>query len=193
MPSWTALAGSWRTPRTSRVSHLAGNSEILQVTTREEATPAVVRLVSLATEQAERLVEEASGEADRKIGEAKQEAYEITADARTKAERIEAEAHVKAEQVTREAQNRADRVDGEADRRRAELFAELEREQGVLTQKVAALRDFEATYRNNLRGYMSRHLESLEQSMPEPLDIPELAERSRTPRLDALAAQDRRG
>jgi divIVA domain protein len=179
--------------RTSRVSHLAGNAEMLQVTTREEATPAVVRLVSLATEQAERLVEEASVEADRKVGEAKQEAYEITADARTKAERIEAEAHVKAEQVTREAQNRADRVDGEADRRRAELFAELEREQGVLTQKVAALRDFEATYRNNLRGYMNRHMEALEQSMPEPLDIPELAERSRTPRLDALAAQDRRG
>ena len=64
-------------------------------------------------------------------------------------------------------------------------------EQGILTQKVAALRGFESSYRENMRGYLSRHLESLEQNLPEPLDVPELAERSRTPRLDALAAQDR--
>lgn len=179
--------------RTARVSNLAGTSETLQVSTREEATPAVVRLVSLATEQAERLVEEASTEAERKLGEAKQQAYEITTDARTKADRIESEARVNAEQMTREAQTRADRVNGEADRRRTELFAELEREQGLLTQKVAALRNFEATYRDNMRGYMSRHLEALDQNIPEPLDIPELAERSRTPRLDALANQDSRG
>ena len=73
--------------RSSRVSHMAGNTETLQVATREEATPAVVRLVSLATEQAERLVDEANNEAQRKINEAKQQAYEITTDARTRAER----------------------------------------------------------------------------------------------------------
>ena len=164
----------------SRVSHLSGNTETLQVATREEATPAVVRLVSLATEQAERLVDEANNEAQRKLNEAKQQAYEITTDARTRAERIESEARVTAEQMTRDAQSRADRVNGEVDR-----------EKGVLTQKVAALRGFEATYRENMRGYLSRHLETLDQNLPEPLDIPELAERSRTPRLDALAAQDR--
>ena len=81
----------------SRVSHMAGNTETLQVATREEATPAVVRLVSLATEQAERLVDEANNEAQRKINEAKQQAYEITSDARTRAERIESEARVNAE------------------------------------------------------------------------------------------------
>ena len=175
----------------SRVSHMAGNTETLQVATREEATPAVVRLVSLATEQAERLVDEANNEAQRKINEAKQQAYEITSDARTRAERIESEARVNADQINREAQSRADRMNGEVDRRRTELFAELEREQGILTQKVAALRGFESSYRENMRGYLSRHLESLEQNLPEPLDVPELAERSRTPRLDALAAQDR--
>ena len=175
----------------SRVSHVAGNTETLQVVTREEATPAVVRLVSVATEQAERLVDEANNEAQRKINEAKQQAYEITSDARTRAERIESEARVNADQINREAQSRADRMNDEIDRRRTELFAELEREQGILTQKVAALRGFESTYRENMRGYLSRHLESLEQNLPEPLDVPELAERSRTPRLDALAAQDR--
>ena len=107
------------------------------------------------------------------------------------AERIESEARVNADQINRDAQSRADRVNGEVDRRRTELFAELEREQGILTQKVAALRSFESSYRENMRGYLSRHLESLEQNLPEPLDVPELAERSRTPRLDALAAQDR--
>ena len=177
--------------RSSRVSHMAGNTETLQVATREEATPAVVRLVSLATEQAERLVDEANNEAQRKINEAKQQAYEITTDARTRAERIESEARVNADQINRDAQSRADRVNGEVDRRRTELFAELEREQGILTQKVAALRGFESSYRENMRGYLTRHLESLEQNLPEPLDVPELAERSRTPRLDALAAQDR--
>ena len=96
-----------------------------------------------------------------------------------------------ADQINRDAQSRADRVNGEVDRRRTELFAELEREQGILTQKVAALRSFESSYRENMRGYLSRHLESLEQNLPEPLDVPELAERSRTPHLDALAAQDR--
>ncbi len=176
--------------RSGHVSQAVSTAETLQVTTREEATPAVVRLVSLATEQAERLVEEANAEAERKLNEAKQEAYEITTDARTKADRIESEARVGADQVTREAQMRADRVNGEADRRRAELFAELEREQGVLAVKVAKLREFEETYRNNMRGYMSRHIEALDHNLPEPIDVPELAERSRTPRLDALAAQD---
>ena len=95
---------------------MSGNTETLQVATREEATPAVVRLVSLATEQAERLVDEANNEAQRKLNEAKQQAYEITTDARTRAERIESEARVTAEQMTRDAQSRADRVNGEVDR-----------------------------------------------------------------------------
>ncbi|MDO5083497.1 MAG: DivIVA domain-containing protein [Arachnia propionica] len=178
--------------RTAQVSQISGKAETLTVATREEATPAVVRLVSLATEQAEKLVEEANTEAQRKLDEAKRQASEITIDARTKAERVESEARVNAEQMTRDARDRAERVNGEADRRRAELFADLEREQAILTQKVAALRGFEATYRDNLRTYVGRHLEGLDRDLPEPLDVPELAERSRTPRLDALANQDLR-
>lgn len=178
--------------RTAQVSQISGRAETLTVATREEATPAVVRLVSLATEQAEKLVEEANTEAQRKLDEAKRQASEITIDARTKAERVESEARVNAEQMARDAAERAERVNGEADRRRAELFADLEREQGILTQKVAALRGFEATYRENLRSYVSRHIEGLDRDLPEPLNIPELAERSRTPRLDALASREQR-
>lgn len=175
--------------RTARVNEVVGHAETITVTTREEASPAVIRLVQLATEQAEQVVSEAEAEASRKLDDAKQQAFEITTDARTKADRIESEARVNAEQVTREAQQRADHVNTEAEQRRAELFTDLEREQGELTTKVGALRDFESRYRENLRGYVSRHLGALDNDLPEPEDADEVAPRSesRTPRLDALA------
>lgn len=175
--------------RTQRVSEISGQAEHITVGTREEASPAVIRLVQLATEQAEQLVEEAEQETQRKLADAKQQAHEITTDARTKAERIESEARVNAEQLRREAEENAARVNTEADARRVELFADLEREQGELTGKVASLRDFEGSYRENLRGLLSRNLSALDQERPEPADVPELAQRqdSQTPRLDALA------
>ncbi|GAB3822194.1 DivIVA domain-containing protein [Tessaracoccus terricola] len=175
--------------RTQRVSEISGQAEHITVGTREEASPAVIRLVQLATEQAEQLVEEAEQETQRKLADAKQQAHEITTDARTKAERIESEARVNAEQLRREAEENAARVNTEADARRVELFADLEREQGELTGKVASLREFEGSYRENLRSLLTRNLGALDQERPEPADIPELAQRqdSETPRLDALA------
>lgn len=175
--------------RTQRVNQLAGQAEHITVGTREEASPAVIRLVQLATEQAEQLVDEADAEAQRKIADAQQQAREITTDARTKAERIESEARVNAEQLRKDAQDNANRVNTEADQRRVELFSDLEREQGELTGKVAALRDFEGKFRDNLRGFLSNHLSILDQERPEPEDVPELAQwsGSHTPRLDALA------
>lgn len=174
--------------RTQRVSEISGQAEHITVGTREEASPAVIRLVQLATEQAEQLVAEADQETQRKLSDAKQQAYEITTDARTKAERIESEARVNAEQLRREAEENAARVNTEADARRVELFADLEREQGELTGKVDSLREFEFTYRENLRTLLSRNLSALDQENPEPSDVPELAQQhSETPRLDALA------
>lgn len=175
--------------RTQRVNQLAGQAEHITVGTREEASPAVIRLVQLATEQAEQLVDEAGAEAQRKIADAQQQAREITTDARTKAERIESEARVNAEQLRKDAQDNANRVNTEADQRRVELFSDLEREQGELTGKVAALRTFEGKFRDNLRGFLSNHLGMLDQERPEPQDVPELAQwnASDTPRLDALA------
>lgn len=175
--------------RTQRVSEVAGQVQVLKVGTRDDASPAVIRLVQLATEQAEQLVEEAEAEAARKIEDAKQQSYEITTDARTKAERVESEARVNAEQMTREAETRAHHVDAEANERRTELFSGLEQEQEALTHKVDALRGFEGAYRGNLKDYLSKHLHALDEDTPEPPDAPELAQRgqSETPRLDALA------
>ncbi len=177
--------------RTARVNEVAGQVQTLKVGTRDDASPAVIRLVQLATEQAEQLVEEAEAEATRKIDDARQQAHEITMDARTKAERVESEARVSAEHVTREAEARAEHVDTEANQRRAELFTVLEREQDELVRKVDALRGFEATYRDNLRSYLSRHLVSLDEDTPEPVGAPELAavHQTDTPRLDALAQE----
>lgn len=186
--------------RTQRVGEAAGQAQTIMVGTRDDASPAVIRLVQLATEQAEHVVEEAEVEATRKIDNAKQQAYEITTDARTKAERVESEARVNAEQLTRESRAEADRmtreaegraqhVDAEASQRRTELFTDLEQEQGELVGKVDSLRGFEASYRDNLRSYVSKHLSLLENENPEPADVPELASapESETPRLDALA------
>lgn len=180
--------------RSQRVAEAVGQAETITVTTREEASPAVIRLVQLATGQAEQLVEEAEAEAARKLEEAKQQAREISTDARTKAERIESEARVNAEQMRSEAQQNAERVNVDADRRRHELFDQLEREREELSTKVSHLRDFEGHYRNNLRSFFEKEIEILDSEDPEPEDVPELvAERSRTPRLDALAANESQG
>lgn len=177
--------------RSTRVGEAVGNAEVIEVTTSAEASPAVVRLVQLATGQAEQLVEEAEAEAARKLEEAKQQAREILTDARTKAERIESEARVTAEQMRSEAQQNSERVNVDADRRRQELFEALERERDDLSTKVSDLRAFEQHYRDNLRQFFQREIEMLDSEHPEPEDAPELAATpSRTPRLDALAANE---
>lgn len=176
--------------RTARVGETVGRAEKIEVTTRDEASPAVVRLVQLATEQAEQVVQEADDEARRKINEAEQQAREITTDARTKAERIESEARVNAEQLRAEAQSNADQVNVDAERRRHELFDDMDREREVLHGKVGQLRDFETNYRTNLRRFFEKNMSLLDSEATEPGDLPELeAQRSHTPRLDALAGE----
>ncbi|PIF03037.1 MAG: hypothetical protein CR979_00370, partial [Propionibacterium sp.] len=171
--------------------------ERLIVTTSSEASPAVVRLVQLATEQAEQVVLEADGEARRKLADAERRAFEITTDARTKADRVESEARVNAEKVTAdataaadmvtndarseadrviaEANQRANRVDRDTADRRAELFASLERERDDLLNKVDLLRGFETTYRENLTKHLQSQLEALQHGLPKPIDLPEFA------------------
>ncbi|MDO5676552.1 MAG: DivIVA domain-containing protein [Propionibacteriaceae bacterium] len=176
--------------RSERVTQAVGGAETITVTSSEEAAPAVTRLLQMATDQATTLVNEAQAEAQRKIAEAEQRAAEIKTDARTKAERVESEARVNAEQMTKDAEGRAADVDRQANERRHQLFSDLEREQGELTGKVDALRSFETNYRQNLSGSLQRFLSSLNDDRPEPGDVPELAQQSETPRLDALAHGD---
>lgn len=169
-------------------SHDGGQVEHLVVTTSDEASPAVIRLVQLATDQAEQVVAEADSEARRKVEEANQRAFEITTDARTKADRIESEARVNADTMTSDAAARAAQVDQDAKKRRTELFSALETERDELSHKVVSLRGFESNYRENLVSQLQRQLDELHHGQFEPADVPELAERREgdTPRLDAL-------
>ncbi|HAM44950.1 MAG TPA: hypothetical protein DCM67_08035, partial [Propionibacteriaceae bacterium] len=81
----------------------SGKIENIVVTTSAEASPAVTRLLQMATEQAERLVGEsqvesqrilttARAEAENVIDSANRKAHEALTDARTRADRIESEA-----------------------------------------------------------------------------------------------------
>jgi DivIVA domain-containing protein len=181
-----------------------GKVENIVVTTSAEASPAVTRLLQMATEQSERLVGEAQVEAQRIVSSARAEAesvidnankksHETLTDARTRADRIESEARVNAEKVTTEAQQRADAVNGEADARRAELFTALEQERDVLRGKVDHLRSFESSFRTNLANHLQSQIKALTDAVIEPSDTPQIlsepAAESATPRLDALLSE----
>ena len=178
--------------------------EHIVVTSSADASPAVARLLQMATEQAERLVGESHVEAQRLVGEARAEAetvidnankkaHETLTDARTRADRIESEARVNAERVTTEALSRSEAVNAEAERRRDELFTQLEQDRDVLRSKVDKLRQFESSFRSNLTAQLHSHIKSLEDSVIEPHDTPEIlnepATQSPTPRLDALLGE----
>lgn len=178
-----------------------GKVENIVVTSSAEASPAVTRLLQMATEQAERLVGESAAEAQRVIAAARAEAenvidgankkaHESLTDARTRADRIESEARVNADKVTNDAQRRADAVNGQADARRAELFTALEQERDLLRGKVDHLRSFESTFRSNLANHLQSQIKALTEATLEPSDTPailsEPAPESATPRLDAL-------
>ncbi len=181
-----------------------GTVENIVVTSSAEASPAVTRLLQMATEQAERLVGEsqieaqrvvasARGEAEGVIDNANKKAHETLTDARTRADRIESEARVNAEKVTNEAQSRAAAVNGQADARRAELFTALEQERDVLRGKVDHLRSFEGNFRTNLVNHLQTQLKTLTDATIEPGDTPEILSEppaeSATPRLDALLGE----
>ncbi|MGJ3507312.1 DivIVA domain-containing protein [Enemella sp. A6] len=170
-----------------------GAPERLVVTTAADASPAVVRLVQMATEQAERVVTEAEAEAQAKVDEANRRAHEITTDAETRASRVESEARVNAERMTTDAKNRADDLDRQVGARRRELFAELETERDQLKSQVGQLREFEGNYRKSFIDSLRDQLHRLENAHFEPGETPEILQHddqnqggSSTPRLDAL-------
>lgn len=173
-------------------STTTGNVERVEVTTSEQASPVVIRLVQLASEQAENLIAEAEAEAVRKRQEADRDADETTASARAEAERIETAAREEAERLAREAQAHAQQVNIDADNRRAELFSTLERERDDFQGKVDRLRGFESTYRSTLIEHLRKQADAVESDQLEPQDVPSLLAdergKSATPRLDALLA-----
>lgn len=182
----------------------SGMVENIVVTTSAEASPAVTRLLQMATEQAERLVGEARveeqriqstarAEAESVMDSANKKAHETLTDARTRADRIESEARVNAEKMTAEAQQRAESVTSEAQNRRAEMFNALEAERDTLRAKVEQLRSFETNYRSLMTSHLQNQLRTLGDSRIEPRDVPDVLREatpgSATPRLDALLGE----
>lgn len=179
----------------------SGTIENIVVTTSAEASPAVTRLLQMATEQAEKLVGEsqaeaqqivttARAEAENVIDGANRKAHETLTDARTRADRIESEARVSAEKLTVEAQQRADQLTGEVESMRSEMFNQLEAERDALKMSVGHLRSFEGTYRDRLTNHLESQLRALGEGQFEPEDAPDIlnepTQSSATPRLDAL-------
>lgn len=123
------------------------------VTTAAEASSAVVRLVTMSTEQAERLLAEASADADR----------------------IRAEAGTAAAEVAAAAQRRADDLDTDTAAKRSELLAGLHAERVALQASVAELRAFEQSYRGRLVEQLQDQLRMINGAAAEPADVPSLA------------------
>ena len=180
-------------PAPGAVSTTSGNVERIEVSTSEQASPVVIRLVQLASEQAENLMSEAKAEAARTRAEAEKSAEETTSAAQAEAERIQQQARDEADRLGREAKGRADQVDVDATNRRAELFTELESERDEFQSKVDKLRSFENDYRTRLTEHFRKQAEAIEKGEFEPGEVPSLMGEERgqssTPRLDALLAQ----
>lgn len=180
--------------RTSKIEHIV-------VTAAPDAAPAVTKLLQMATEQAERLVGEAEADAERISFEASAEAtstvedasaraHEALTGARTRAEEIEQQAAAAAAALAAESKEKAEALNAALVARRTELFTVLEDERDELRGKVDHLRSFEERFRQSLTSQLQAHLDSLSGNA-RPEDSPELldqaaAERSATPRLDAL-------
>lgn len=180
--------------RTQQAQTLAGSGKVehITVSTSDQASPVVIRLVQLATEQAENLVSEAEAEAARKRADAEREADQTISAARAEAERINNEARENSERMAREAQQRADQVDVDARNRRGELFTELERERDEFQGKIDQLRSYESDYRQRIIGHLRQQAEAIEKHDMQPGEAPSLLGdergKSATPRLDALLA-----
>lgn len=181
-----AAPAAWTPPAPApAAAPAASQGERIVVATANDASPAVVRLVQLATEQSERLVDEAREESDQILTKARQEATSITGAARTQAERLESEARLTADRLRNEAQNRAAAFEEELRTRRRDTFQAMEGERDQLRESVAKLRSFEQTFRTNLTDHLQAQIKNLSSSKFEPSEVPALLTRS--------ADEDQRG
>ena len=134
----------------------------IAVTTSPEASSAVVRLVQLATEQADNLVSEATAEASRRKASVEDEIRAVKTQAESYVHRVrqEADAHaaqVKSEaqfsaeemlrkatdssaQMTSDAQERAERIDREARNNAERLVQEAQQRAATIDTEISARR-----------------------------------------------------
>jgi len=129
----------------------AAPAETIQVTTAAEASSAAVRLLEIATRNADELV-----------GEARTEAERILEEARTSSERREAESKAAADRLESEARTRSQALEAETQERREQLFSDLETEKQRLNGEVENLRSFEREYRSRLKTYFEQQLAALD-------------------------------
>lgn len=220
-----AQAQGWHAPGAAETTQNMGvvtdGVRQIKVTTSAEASPAVVRLVELATDQAETLLRDADAEAQRRIDEATGQAERISSEARARAAQLDQESRARADQLDQEsrqraeqldnetrqmadrllgeARGRADRLDAEVRNRRAELFTDLETERDQLLGRVTQLRDYEDNYRRTFSGFLAEQIEKLGNAELAPNEAPNVDEmyglgepQVSTPRLDALVEESRR-
>jgi DivIVA domain-containing protein len=134
----------------------AAPRETIKVVTAAEASSAALRLLELATRNA-----------DEVVAEAKEEAEQIVGTARTEAEVVE-----------QEARTRAQNLDAETETKRSALLGEMEQEKVRLDAEVDTLRAFEREYRSRLKSYFTEQLQALDATstgdeLPAAGDAPE--------------------
>jgi DivIVA domain-containing protein len=125
--------------------------EEIRVTTPAEASSAALRLLELATRNAD--------EVERM---AKDDAEKLLSDARAEAERLEAETKATTDRLEQEARERAQLLDTETETKRAEALGDIERQKAALDGEVENLRAFEREYRSRLKTYFSEQLQALD-------------------------------
>jgi DivIVA domain-containing protein len=129
----------------------AAPRETIKVVTAAEASSAALRLLELATKNA-----------DEVVAEAKQEAEQIVGAARTDAERLDSETKARTEALEQEARARAQNLDAETEAKRSELLGDIEQEKARLDGEVDTLRAFEREYRSRLKSYFTEQLQALD-------------------------------
>ncbi|HET7356086.1 MAG TPA: hypothetical protein VFJ09_05355 [Nocardioidaceae bacterium] len=118
---------------------------------RREASGAAVRLLEIATVNADELVNDARSEAESVVTAAQAEAEELLASSRAEAQRSDAELARRHEQEV-----------ADLERHRASVLAELEEQRAALEAQVEALRQLESDHRESLRSHFTEHLARLD-------------------------------
>ncbi len=175
-PADGAPESSTETPTGSAAA--AAPRETIKVVTPAEASSAALRLLELATKNADEVVAEAKEEADQIVGAARNEA-----------ERLEAETKARSEQLEQEARARAQNLDAETESKRAALLGDMEQEKTRLDGEVDTLRAFEREYRSRLKSYFSEQLQALD-ATSEGDDLPDAGDAPGPRRLRSILDAD---
>jgi DivIVA domain-containing protein len=152
----------------------AAPRETIKVVTASEASSAALRLLELATKNA-----------DEVVAEAKEEAEQIVGTARTEAERLGSETKARTEQLEAEAHTRAQNLDAETETKRSELLGDMQREKAHLDGEVDTLRAFEREYRSRLKSYFNEQLQALD-ATSEGDELPHVGEAPEPRRLSSV-------